>query len=144
MLRTGAQYLDSLRDDRQVWINGERVKDVTRHPQFKPLVDIRARIYDMQHETKTQGVMTYEEKGERFPIGLRLPFEKSDWDDKRRAVDTVMNDIGGVVTRVGDETIGEMWSLWDGKEILNEIDPRFAENIERHIHLVIKNDPFHV
>ena len=25
MLRTGAQYLDSLRDGRQVWINGERV-----------------------------------------------------------------------------------------------------------------------
>ena len=95
----------------------------------------------MQHEQKTKEIMTYEENGERFPIGLRLPFEKKDWDDKRLAVDTVMNDIGGVVTRVGDETIGEMWSLWDGKDILNEIDPRFAENIERHIHLVIKNDP---
>jgi 4-hydroxyphenylacetate 3-monooxygenase len=144
MIRTGEQYRDSLRDGREVWINGERVKDVTRHPQFKPLVDIRARIYDMQHEEKTRNIMTYEEDGERFPIGLRLPFEKKDWDDKRLAVDTVMNDIGGVVTRVGDETIGEMWSLWDGKDILNEIDPRFAENIERHIHLVIKNDPFHV
>ncbi len=32
----------------------------------------------------------------------------------------------------------------DGKEILNEIDPRFAQNIERHIQLAIKNDPFHV
>jgi 4-hydroxyphenylacetate 3-monooxygenase len=144
MIRTGEQFRDSLRDGREVWMNGERIKDVTRHPAFKPLVDIRARIYDMQHEAATRDIMTYEEDGERFPIGLRLPFEKKDWDDKRRAVDTVMNDIGGVVTRVGDETIGEMWSLWDGKDILNEIDPRFAENIERHIHLVIKNDPFHV
>ncbi len=127
-----------------MWINGERVKDVTRHPMFKPLVDIRARIYDMQHDPLTRDVMTHEEKGERFAIGTRLPFEKQDWDDKRRAVDTVMHDIGGVVTRVGDETIGEMWSLWDGKEILNEIDPRFAQNIERHIQLAIKNDPFHV
>jgi 4-hydroxyphenylacetate 3-monooxygenase len=93
---------------------------------------------------QTREIMTYEEDGERFPMGLRLPFEKQDWDDKRRAVDTVMHDIGGVVTRVGDETIGEMWSLWDGKDILNEIDPRFAENIERHIRLAIKNDPFHV
>mgnify|MGYP000427179270 CR=1 FL=1 len=84
MIRTGEQYRDSLRDGREVWINGERVKDVTRHPQFKPLVDIRARIYDMQHEEKTQEIMTYEENGERFPIGLRLPFEKKDWDDKRR------------------------------------------------------------
>ena len=36
-----------------------------------------------------------------------------------------------------------MWSLWDGKDILNEIDPRFAENIEKHIHRAIKLDPFH-
>ncbi len=144
MIRTGEQYRDSIRDDREVWINGERVKDVTRHPQFKPLVDIRAHIYDMQHDAATQDKMTYEENCERFPIGLRLPFEKKDWDDKRKAVDTVTNEIGGIVTRVGDETIGEMWSLWDGKEILNEIDPRFGENIERHIHLVVKDDIFHV
>src|SRR4030088_1601159 len=46
----GAQYRDSIRDGRQVYIGGERVKDVTTHPMFKPLVDIRARFYDMQHE----------------------------------------------------------------------------------------------
>jgi len=144
MIRTGAQYRDSIRDDREIHINGERVRDVTTHPAFKPIIDIRARIYDMQHEAATRDVMTYEEKGDRFAIGLRLPFEKKDWDDKRKAVDAVMNDIGGVVTRVGDETIGEMWSLCDGKDILNEIDPRFAQNIERHIKLAIQNDPFHV
>jgi 4-hydroxyphenylacetate 3-monooxygenase len=98
----------------------------------------------MQHDPDTQKQTTYEENGERFAIGLRLPYEKKDWQDKRDAVDLVMHDIGGVVTRVGDETIGEMWSLWDGKEILNEIDPRFAENIEKHIHTAIKLDPFHV
>jgi len=144
MIRTGAQYLDGIRDGREVWIDGERVKDVASHKAFAPIVAVKARMYDMQHEAATRDVMSYEEDGERFPIGLRLPFAKQDWEDKRRAVDTVMHDIGGVVTRVGDETIGEMWSLWDGKDILNEIDPRFAENIERHIHLVIKNDPFHV
>ena len=36
--------------DKQVWINGERVRDVTVHPMFKPLVDVRARIYDMAHD----------------------------------------------------------------------------------------------
>jgi len=60
MIRTGEQFRDSLRDGREVWMNGERIKDVTRHPAFKPLVDIRARIYDMQHEEKTQDIMTYE------------------------------------------------------------------------------------
>jgi 4-hydroxyphenylacetate 3-monooxygenase len=53
-------------------------------------------------------------------------------------------DNGGVVTRVGDETVGEMWSLADGKRVLNEIDPRFSENIERHIAAAYAADPFHV
>jgi 4-hydroxyphenylacetate 3-monooxygenase len=144
MIRTGDQYRDSIRDSREVHINGERVKDVTRHPMFKPLVDIRARIYDMQNEERHKAVMTYEEDGEAFAVGLKLPHSQDDWHAKRRATDAVLNDIGGVVTRVGDETVGEMWSLYDGQDVLNEVDPRFAENIRRHIHRVIKHDPFHV
>ncbi len=48
------------------------------------------------------------------------------------------------MTRVGDETVGEMWSLFDGQDILNEVDPQFSANIRRHIHQVIAADPFHV
>ena len=50
MIRTGDEYRESIRDGREVWMNGERVKDVTTHPMFKPLVDVRARIYDMAHD----------------------------------------------------------------------------------------------
>ncbi len=146
MIRTGSEYIESIRDDREVWIDGKRVKDVPTHPAFKPLVDIRARIYDMAHDAKTQDAMSYvdDETGDRNPIGLKLPFEQKDWHDKRNAVDAVMDDIGGVVTRVGDETIGEMWSLYDGSDVLSEIDPRFAENIEKHIYRALREDPFHV
>ena len=145
MIRTGAQYRDSIRDNREVFINGERVKDVTVHPMFKPLVDIRARIYDMQHDAQLKSTMTYkDEAGEEFAVGLKLPYTQDDWHAKRKATDAVLDDIGGVVTRVGDETVGEMWSLYDGQDVLNQMDPRFSENIKRHIDLVIKNDPFHV
>jgi 4-hydroxyphenylacetate 3-monooxygenase len=56
----------------------------------------------------------------------------------------VPEDVGGIVTRVGDETVGEMWSLFDGQDVLAEIDPQFARNIENHIGKVLKTDPFHV
>jgi len=32
---TGAQYLESLRDGREIWLNGERIQDVTTHPAFR-------------------------------------------------------------------------------------------------------------
>ena len=50
MLMTGDQYRDTLRDGREVFIDGEVVKDVPSHRSFKPIVDVRARIYDMAHE----------------------------------------------------------------------------------------------
>lgn len=144
MIRTGAQYLESIRDGREVWVNGEKVMDVPSHPMFKPLVDIRARIYDMQWDAKSRDVMTFTQDGEVNGIGNKLPITQEDWWDKRRTTDAVFEDIGGVVTRVGDETIGEMWSLFDGQDILNEVDPRFSQNIRTHIDKVLHTDPFHV
>ena len=144
MIRTGDEYRDSIRDGREVWINGEKVDDVTCHPMFKPLVDVRARIYDMQHERQFCDVMTYQEDGDSFAVGLKLPHTQQDWHDKRTATDQVLDEIGGVVTRVGDETVGEMWSLYDGQELLNEVDPQYSQNIRNHIAGVIDTDPFHV
>ncbi|MBV9001142.1 MAG: hypothetical protein JO304_18935 [Solirubrobacterales bacterium] len=34
-LLTGEEYLESLRDGREIWIDGERVRDVTEHPAFR-------------------------------------------------------------------------------------------------------------
>ena len=34
-MRTGAEYLRSLNDGRHVFVDGERVKDVTEHPAFR-------------------------------------------------------------------------------------------------------------
>lgn len=146
MIRTGDEYRESIRDGREVWINGERVKDVTTHAMFKPIVDARARIYDMAHDSATRELLSYEDHdtGERNATGNRLPRTVEDWQAKRAAVDAVMDDVGGVVTRVGDETVGEMWSLYDGQDVLNEVDPQFSENIRRHIDRSVQQDPFHV
>ena len=145
MIRTGDEYRDSIRDGREVFINGEKVPDVTTHPMFKPLVDIRARIYDMQHEAATASKMVYrDDDGEQYSIGLKLPYSQNDWSEKRASTDAIFDEIGGVVTRVGDETVGEMWSLYDGQDVLNQVDPQFSKNIKNHIHKVIDQDPFHV
>ena len=45
-------------------MDGEKVKDLPTHPMFKPIVDIRARIYDMQHDSQTSEIMTYSENGQ--------------------------------------------------------------------------------
>lgn len=49
---TGAEYLESLRDGREVWIYGERVKDITTHPAFRNSARSVARLYDALHDPK--------------------------------------------------------------------------------------------
>ena len=146
MIRTGEEYRESIRDGREVWIDGERVEDVTSHPAFKPIVDVRARIHDLAHEEASREAMSYIDaaSGERCPTAAKLPMTREDWRAKRAAVDLVLDDVGGIVTRVGDETVGEMWSLYDGQDVLSEIDPRFSENIRAHVRHASLADPFHV
>ncbi len=47
---TGQEFLDSLQDEREVWIYGERVKDGTRHPAFRNSARMLARMYDALHD----------------------------------------------------------------------------------------------
>lgn len=145
MLMTGIAYRDSIRDGREIWIDGERVDDVTVHPAFKPAIDIRARVYDMAHEVRLKNIMSFhDDDGEPCAIAWRPPRTKDDWQVKRQWVDAVLDDIGGIATRLGDETIGALWSLLDARDVLDDVDPRFTVNIEHHVARVVKHDLFHV
>ncbi len=55
---TGAEYLESLRDGREVYIYGERVKDVTRHPALRNSAVSAAKLYDALHDAKSKETLT--------------------------------------------------------------------------------------
>jgi 4-hydroxyphenylacetate 3-monooxygenase len=55
---TGAEFLASLNDGREVYIYGERVKDVTTHPAFRNTARSIARLYDALHDPKSRAVLT--------------------------------------------------------------------------------------
>jgi len=57
---TGAEYLESLRDGRDVWIRGERVTDLPNHPIFRNATRMLARLYDALHDPARQGALTAE------------------------------------------------------------------------------------
>ena len=55
---TGAEYIQSLRDGREVYIDGERVTDVPSHPAFRNAVRSIGRLYDALHDPATKDVLT--------------------------------------------------------------------------------------
>ncbi len=64
-LMTGADYLDSLRDGRQVYLNGERVADVTRHRAFRNACRSIAGLYDGLHGEQRDVLTRVDAQGRR-------------------------------------------------------------------------------
>src|SRR5262245_26742077 len=79
--RTGQQYLNGLRaQDREVWLGGERVKDVTAHPGLGRGARAIAGLYDLQHDPALRETMTYVSptSGDRVGLSFVVPRTRDD------------------------------------------------------------------
>lgn len=55
---TGDEYIESIRDGREIWAYGEKVDDVTKHPAFRNTVRMTARLYDALHDPEHHDTLT--------------------------------------------------------------------------------------
>ncbi|MDZ4351772.1 MAG: 4-hydroxyphenylacetate 3-hydroxylase N-terminal domain-containing protein [Arthrobacter sp.] len=91
MPMTGDEYIKSLQDDREVWIYGERVKDVTTHPAFRNSIRMAARLYDAMHKPELQDklmVPTDTGSGGKTMSFFRTPHSVEDLKKDRVAIET--------------------------------------------------------
>ena len=79
-LRTGSEYLRSLNDGRQVFLDGERVADVSRHKAFREAARSVARLYDIAAAPENRELMTFTSPKTGAAGAARLP----DPEDPRR------------------------------------------------------------
>ncbi|WP_368784337.1 4-hydroxyphenylacetate 3-hydroxylase N-terminal domain-containing protein, partial [Acinetobacter baumannii] len=54
----GKEYIESLRDSRTIYLNGEKIDDVTTHPAYRNSVRSIARLYDALHDPEKAPVLT--------------------------------------------------------------------------------------
>lgn len=57
-MRAGSQYLTALKDDRAVYLDGERVRDVASHPAFAPIAARVAELFDIAAEPSSGMICT--------------------------------------------------------------------------------------
>jgi 4-hydroxyphenylacetate 3-monooxygenase len=82
-IRNGAEVLEGLRDGRAIFIDGERVADVTRDPRFAGGARTLAALYDLQHQSEIQDELTYRSPTTGERVGLSF-IEPTSQDDLRR------------------------------------------------------------
>ncbi|MED3985604.1 4-hydroxyphenylacetate 3-hydroxylase family protein [Peribacillus simplex] len=57
-MMNGKEYLESLRDGRTVFLNGDKVDDVTTHPAYRNSARSIAQLYDALHDPVTARILT--------------------------------------------------------------------------------------
>jgi aromatic ring hydroxylase len=79
-LRTGAQFVESLRDGRTVILDGRDVEDVTREPVLRRGIDTLAELFDGQFAPESRDITTSidPETGRRIATGWLVPRTKDD------------------------------------------------------------------
>ncbi len=87
-MRTGQTHLESLRDGRQVYIEGEQVNDVTSHPAFRNAVASAAHLYDYQHDPQNREKMTFRSPATDAAVSRawQLPASYADLVQRREAL----------------------------------------------------------
>ncbi len=92
-IRTGRQYLDGVRDGREIWCDGERVADVTTDPRFAGGAKTLAELYDLQHKPELIDRMTYISPTSGKRVGLSFIEPRSTEDlTRRRGMFKIWND----------------------------------------------------
>ena len=83
----GKEYLESLNDGRVVYLNGERIEDVTTHPAYRNSARSYARMYDALHDPATRDILTTtNEYGDRTHKFFKTPTSAEDLLGARDAI----------------------------------------------------------
>ena len=120
---TGPRYIESLRDGREVWLDGKRIDDVPSHPAFSVMVNELARIYDLQHSAEFQDSMTFvsPETGNRCSTSWLLARSEEDLKKKRRNSEVWTSQSWGQLGRAPDVLAPYIISLYKARERLSAV-----------------------
>jgi 4-hydroxyphenylacetate 3-monooxygenase/anthranilate 3-monooxygenase (FAD)/4-hydroxyphenylacetate 3-monooxygenase len=81
--RTGKEYIEELRDDRCVYANGERIRDVAQYPPFKGIIRTLADLYDRQHDPAYADALTCDSPTSHAPVSTSFLITRT-WDEMER------------------------------------------------------------
>lgn len=96
-VRTGEQSLAGLRDDREVWLAGERVADITSHPKLTRMAQTLVGMYDLRHQPEFRDRMTFASPTSGKPVALSylVPENQDDLLQRRGALAIVAQSCSG-------------------------------------------------
>jgi 4-hydroxyphenylacetate 3-monooxygenase len=141
--RTGDEFLLGLRESsREVYIEGELVRDVTEHRAFKNVLGSLAHLYDMQHDPAIRADMLYSspDSGDLVGTPYMQPRTQEDLFKRSRAMSHWAEFSHGMMGRTPDYLSSATMAFAAAKDYFASVDPRFGDNVERYYRHAREND----
>ncbi|MGH7853881.1 MAG: 4-hydroxyphenylacetate 3-hydroxylase N-terminal domain-containing protein, partial [Candidatus Binatia bacterium] len=139
-VRKGADYVNALRDGREVWHAGRRIADVTSHAGFTGTIKTLADIYDKQHQPEYRDIMTFEHDGERISYSYLAPKNRDQLALKRRNIEFWSEQTFGQMGRYPEFVAELVVGLLDWAYLIEKTNKQWADNARAYHRHASRND----
>ncbi|HTT95194.1 MAG TPA: 4-hydroxyphenylacetate 3-hydroxylase N-terminal domain-containing protein [Solirubrobacterales bacterium] len=128
-MRTGADYIASLSDDRSIYVDGERVADVATHPAYRGVVRTVASLFD--HAADPANGMQFEAGDIPGPLNrvFMIPRSREDLAARREAITAWAELTHGWVGRSPDHVGGFLAGFAGFPEFFDRDGRDFSQNV---------------
>ena len=100
--RTGKQFLQGLRDGRELWVGGDKVGSIADHPALSGAAGALAEVFDLQHQAQDVCLMPDPETGELINVSHMMPARTEDLHRRHRGLERIAEYSVGLMGRTPD------------------------------------------
>ena len=142
-IRNGADYLQSLQDGREIWLNGKRINNVTDCAQFKGTLTSIASSYDLKNKDEYEkSLKVQSETNVEIPVYYRIPRNAEDLVALRRGIEIYCEAIsGGFMDRLPEAVASALFPMLiavSGE--IGKTNKSYEENIRNFHSYCAEND----
>ena len=132
-MRSGEEYARGLRDGRAIFLDGEKVPDVTAHPAFAGAIRTVGRLYDLARDPAHRELMTYASPRHGLSINKAwlVPRTREDLSARRRAIKFWADASYGFLGRSPDHVASFFAGFAGSPEFYARGGRQFADNLLR-------------
>jgi 4-hydroxyphenylacetate 3-monooxygenase len=132
-MRSGADYTAALRDGRAVFLDGERVEDVTKHPAFAEPVRRIAEAYDRARAPEAREATTFVDPatGQRHSTMWLVPRSADDLAARRRTHRLWAEASYGLMGRTPDHVACVLTAFASWRQLFDRGGQRFGDSVVR-------------
>lgn len=142
MIKDGKRHKEQLRDGRAVYLDGERVADVTTHPAYRNVVGSVASLFDFHSAPENQELMTFvsPDTKQRANRIWELPTSYDELVRRRRALEAWNELHVGFMGRAPDHVASCIAGMYMGADTFEAYDPKRAVALRDYYRYARDND----